>query len=264
MPDSIKLGDLNISVDRKAIKNIHLSVYPPDGRVHISAPERFDLDALRVYAIGRLSWIEKQRKELRSQPRETPRQYVTRESHYFAGQRYLLEVNEVEGARPQVQCDGKKLRMLVPFDFTTERRKKLLESFYREYLKREIPKIIDRHEPVMNVLVAEFRIRRMKTKWGSCNIEARRIWLNLELARKPPECLEYLVVHEMVHLLERHHSARFVELDGPVFAWVGGGCGNYLIGCRWCMWSGGIDPYYYPLSPICALCLRSARWQRLR
>ncbi len=212
MADTITLGELEISVDRKAIKNIHLSVYPPDGRVHLSAPERFDLDALRVYTIGRLDWIEKQRRELRSQARETPRQYITRESHYFAGQRYLLEVEEKQGARPRVQCHGKQLKMLVPLNFATERRRSLLERFYREYLKREIPKIIERYEPVMDVSVAEFRIRRMKTKWGSCNIEARRLWLNLELARKPPECLEYLVVHEMVHLRERHHNARFMEL----------------------------------------------------
>ena len=212
MADSIKLGELDISVDRKAIKNIHLSVYPPDGRVHISAPERFGLDALRVYAIGRLGWIEKQREELRSQPRETPREFITRESHYFAGQRYLLKVEEKQGARPQVQCDGKKLKMLVPPGYPTERRRTLLDRFYRDYLHREIPKIIARYEVRMGVAVAEFRVRRMKTKWGSCNIEARRIWLNLELARKPPEYLEYLVVHEMVHLLERHHNQRFVEL----------------------------------------------------
>lgn len=209
MADRIQLGKLEVTVDRKAIKNIHLSVYPPDGRVHLSAPERFGLDELRIYAIGRLGWIKKQRKELLAQARETPRDFINHESHYFRGARYLLEVREEQGARPQVQWKGKKLWMTVAPGSTTTQRKDLLDSFYRNYLKAEIPQIIARYEPLMGVSVVDFRIQRMKTKWGSCNIEARRIRLNLELARKPPECLEYLVVHEMVHLLERRHTDRF-------------------------------------------------------
>ena len=212
MGAAIQLGDLNISVDRKAIKNIHLSVYPPDGRVHISAPERFGLDELRVYAIGRLGWINKQRAELLTQPRETPRTFVDRESHYFRGQRYLLKVVEKKGARPRVRCKGKELWMHVPPGYGVAKRKGLLDLFYRSHLKSEIPRIIAAYEPRLGVRVADFRIQRMKTKWGSCNVEARRIRLNLELARKPPECLEYLVVHEMTHLLERRHTERFRAL----------------------------------------------------
>ena len=220
MKATITLGELTVSVDRKAIRNIHLSVYPPDGRVHISAPDRFDLDAVRIYAIGRLDWIHRQRKELISQARETPRDFITRESHYLAGQRYLLVMKEEIGARPRVQQKEKELWMWVPLGYATERRKSLLDSFYREYLQLKVPQLIEHYESLMGVSVAEFRIRRMRTKWGSCNIEARRIWLNLELARKPPECLEYLVVHEMVHLLERQHNARFVQLmDRFLPAW---------------------------------------------
>lgn len=222
MREVIKLNELEISVDRKAIKNIHLSVYPPNGRVHISAPERFGLDDLRVYAIGRLQWIRKQRQELMSQAREAPRDFIGRESHYFAGQRYLLEIKEIDGTRPSVTMKGKKLLMRVPPDYPTAKRRVLLEDFYRAYLKEQAPKIIAKYEPTMDVKVAEFRIRRMRTKWGSCNIDARRIWLNLELARKPPGCLEFLIVHEMVHLLERHHNARFLQLmDRFLPSWRG-------------------------------------------
>ena len=165
-----------------------------------------------LYAIGRLGWIKKQRAGIIAQPRETPRTFVDRESHYFRGQRYLLRVREEARARPRVQCKGKELWMTVPLNATTERKRKILDDFYRVHLKMEIPQIIAMYEPRMGVTVADFRIQRMKTKWGSCNIEARRIRLNLELARKPPECLEYLVVHEMVHLLERRHTARFRAL----------------------------------------------------
>ncbi|TXF89331.1 M48 family metallopeptidase [Neolewinella aurantiaca] len=215
--NKITLGELTITVDRKAIKNIHLSVYPPDGRVHISAPERFTLDALRVYAIGRLPWIERQRQELISQPRDTPRQYISRETHWWAGQRYLLDVQEQQGARPQVQSKLKELCMTVPPSYTREQRQTLLYNFYREDLKARVPALIAKYESQMGVSVAEFRVRKMRTKWGSCNIEASRIWLNVELARKPPECLEYLVVHEMVHLLERTHSRRFRSLMDKFF-----------------------------------------------
>ena len=211
MTDTITLGELTVSVDRKAIKNIHLSVYPPDGRVHISAPERFSLDALRVYAVGRLDWIKRQQRELAVQARESLREYIDRESHYFAGQRYLLRVREVEGVRPSVDCAVRELIMTVPPGFDTVRRRALLNNFYRAYLKREVPQIIARYAPRMGITVNDFRIRHMKTKWGSCNIAARRLWLNVELARKPPECLEYLVVHEMVHLLERQHNTRFAQ-----------------------------------------------------
>lgn len=222
MADTIVIGELEISVDRKAIKNIHLSVYPPDGRVHLSAPERFDLDALRVYTIGRLDWIEKQQRELRGQARETPREYINRESHYFGGQRYLLRIEEEAGSKARISTGGKELLMQVPLNCTTEQRRGLLYTHYRNHLKSAVPSLITHYEKLMGVSVAEFRIRRMKTKWGSCNIEARRIWLNLELARKPPECLEYLVVHEMVHLLERKHSNRFAQLmDRYLPSWRG-------------------------------------------
>lgn len=208
---TIALGELDISVDRKAIKNIHLSVYPPDGRVHISAPERFGLDELRVYAITRLGWINKQRKEIIGQAREAPWEYVTRESHYFRGIRYLLRVIE-EDAPPRVELQHRELCLHVRPGSGPEKRAEVLETFYRDHLRQAIPKYIARYAPLLGVTPPDFGIRKMKTKWGSCSIEAGRIWLNLELARKPPVCLEYLVVHEMVHLLERHHNARFVGL----------------------------------------------------
>lgn len=217
--DIINLGELKISVDRKAIKNIHLSVYPPDGRVHISAPERFELDELRVYAVTRIGWISKQRKQIMSQAREAPWEYISRESHYFRGVRYLLKVIE-QDASPHVEVKHRELRLFIRPDSSPEKRAEILEEFYRNHLRTAIPKHIAHYAPLLGVRSPEFGIRKMKTKWGSCSIEARRIWLNLELARKPPVCLEYLVVHEMVHLLERNHNARFVGLmDHFLPAW---------------------------------------------
>lgn len=216
---TINLGELEISVDRKAIKNIHLSVYPPDGRVHISAPERFELDELRVYAVTRIGWISKQRKQIMGQPREAPWEYITRESHYFMGIRYLLKVIE-QDAPAHVETKHRELRLFVRPGSSPEKRAEVLEEFYRNHLRTAIPKYIMHYARLIGVQPPEFGIRKMKTKWGSCSIEARRIWLNLELARKPPVCLEYLVVHEMVHLLERNHNARFVGLmDHFLPAW---------------------------------------------
>ena len=205
----IDLGNIIIDVEIKDIKNIHLSVYPPAGRVRIAAPLRMDLETIRMYAISKLSWIKKQQAKLRGQKREAPREYLTRESHYFLGKRYLLKVVETE-SKPSISIKHQTLLMQVRPAMDTKQKEMILHEWYRDQLKALVPKFIAKWEGKMGVQVAEFGIRKMKTKWGTCSQEAGRIWINLELAKKPRECLEYIVVHEMVHLLERNHNSRFV------------------------------------------------------
>lgn len=200
-----------MDVVQKDIKNLHLSVYPPNGAVKIAAPLRMNEDTIRIYAISKLSWIKKQQEKLKKQEREAPRDYVTRESHYYLGKRYLLKVVDAETAQ-RVILKHNSLELHVKTGTSTEKRQVLLDDWYREKIKELIPAYIAKWEKIMKVKVNEFGIRKMKTKWGTCNIEKKRIWLNLELAKKPKECIEYIVVHEMVHLLERNHNERFLGL----------------------------------------------------
>jgi predicted metal-dependent hydrolase len=211
MVTRVDIGDIGVDVVLKEIKNIHLSVYPPTGRVRISAPSHMNIDTIRVYAISRLGWIKKQQNKLRGQERETPREYLNRESHYFRGKRYLLKIVESEGPSSVKLQHGSILLHIRP-DAGQEKKQSILDEWYRKQLKVTIPDLIAMWEKRIGVRVNEFGVRKMKTKWGTCNPEARRIWVNLELAKKPQECLEYIVVHEMVHLLERHHNERFVSL----------------------------------------------------
>jgi len=207
--EQLRLGELIIDVEQKDIKNIHLSVYPPVGKVRIAAPLRMDLDTIRVYALSKLNWIRKQQEKFRGQDREAPREFLNRESHYFRGKRYLLQVIEVD-APPRVELKHSTLLLFVRPATTLEKRQTIIEEWYRAQLKMLVPELIEKWEKKLNIKVNEFGIKKMKTKWGTCNREAQRIWFNLELAKKPPECLEYIVVHEMVHLLERYHNDRFI------------------------------------------------------
>jgi predicted metal-dependent hydrolase len=207
----VKLGDITADVVLKDIKNVHLSVYPPVGKVRISAPLRMSLDTIRVFAISKLAWIKQQQKKLQEQERETPREYLDRESHYVWGKRYLLTVTESDQV-PEVEL--KHTRMLLRVRPGTDDTKKqaIIEEWYREQLKHAVPPVIAKWEPLLGVKVARIFVQRMKTKWGSCSPGTQNIRLNTDLAKKPRECLEYLVVHEMVHLLEPTHNARFVAL----------------------------------------------------
>jgi predicted metal-dependent hydrolase len=209
MAVELDLGETVVEVVQKDIKHIHLSVYPPSGRVRIAAPLRMDIATIRVYAISKLSWIRKQQAKLLAQARETPRDFVDRESHYFLGKRYLLEIVEQHLA-PTVVLEPSKLVLIVRPGTPVARRKEVLDAWYRAQLKALMPGLIAKWEPLMGVQVHEFAVKRMRTKWGTCNPDAARIWVNLELAKKPLNCLEYIVVHEMVHLLERKHNARFI------------------------------------------------------
>lgn len=211
MVAQIKLGDIDVDVVLKDIKNIHLSVYPPTGRVRISAPLRMDLDTIRVFAITKLGWIKNQQKKLRGQERETEREYLDRESHYVWGKRYLLKVVEKDVA-PAVELKHNKMILLIRPSTSHERKQAILDGWYREKLKDVASTLIAKWEPLMEVEVERFFVRRMKTKWGSCRPESKSIRLNTDLAKKPPELLEYIIVHEMVHLLERKHNDRFTTL----------------------------------------------------
>ncbi len=211
METQIELGDITVDVVLKDIKNIHLSVYPPTGRVRISAPSWMSLDTIRVFAISKLGWIRQQQRKLREQERETPREYLDRESHYVWGDRYLLETLEVNAA-PSVELQKSRLLLRVRPGTGALKKQAIVEEWYREQLKQAIPPLIAKWEPLLGVSVARFFVQRMKTRWGSCNPRAGNIRLNTELAKKPPVCLEYIVVHEMAHLLEPTHNARFVAL----------------------------------------------------
>jgi predicted metal-dependent hydrolase len=211
MQTRIQLGDIGVDVVRKDIKNVHLSVHPPTGRVRIAAPERMSLDTVRVFAIAKLPWIKKQQRKLREQERETPREYIDRESHYVWGKRYLLKV--VEGDRPaSVELNHGRMILCVRRGADKAKRKAIVEEWHREQLRRAVPPLIEKWERLMGVRVRRFFVQRMKTKWGSCNDQAGSIRLNTDLARKPRECLEYIVVHEMAHLLEPTHNDRFLVL----------------------------------------------------
>ncbi len=209
--DSIRLGDLIIEVELKDIKNIHLSVFPPLGRVHISAPRRMDLDTIRVFALSKLKWIKKQQEAFQKQERETAREYLTRESHYYLGQRYLLKLIERD-ATPKIVLTKREIRMYLRPETSQEKKQELLNEWYRSELKRIVPPLIERWEIKIGVKAKEFGIKKMRTKWGTCNPGAGRIWLNLELAKKPLSCLEYIIVHELVHLKEKHHDQNFTSL----------------------------------------------------
>jgi predicted metal-dependent hydrolase len=189
---------------------MHLAVYPPTGRVRIAVPLRIDDEAVRLFVITKLSWIRQQQRKFAGQERQTPREYVNRESHYFFGSRYLLKVIEHD-APPKVLLKGKTyIEMYVRPNTTAKQRQTLMNEWYRKELKKLLPPMVQKWENILSVQVDEWGIKQMKTKWGTCNIEAKRVWINLELAKKPLHCLEYILVHEMIHLLERHHNDRFL------------------------------------------------------
>lgn len=211
MAARIDLGGIAVDVVFKDIKNVHLGVYPPAGHVRISAPARMNLDTIRIFAISKLGWIKQQQKKLREQERETPREYLNRESHYVWGERYLLKMVE-EDAPPTVELQHSRILLRVRPETSDEKKRAILAQWYREQIKACVPALIARWQPLIGVKVERFFIQQMKTKWGGCNPRNYSIRLNTDLGRKPLECLEYIVVHEMTHLLEPTHNARFVAL----------------------------------------------------
>src|SRR5579884_4176913 len=206
----ITVNDLVVDVVRKDIKHLHLAVYPPAGRVRVAAPLRVNDEAVRLFTISRMGWIKRQQAKFEAQERQSPREYVSGESHYYQGHRYLLHVTDRNGPSAIIIRNNKTLELFARPGSTSHQRERILTTWYRRRLKEEAAPLIAKWEAIIGVQVAEWGIKQMKTRWGTCNIEARRIWLNLELIKKPVHCLEYIIVHELVHLLERHHNERFI------------------------------------------------------
>lgn len=211
MITQVQLGDIAVEVVKKDIKNVHLSVHPPTGKVRISAPLRMKIETIRVFAISKLGWIKQQQEKLRGQEREPPREYLDRESHYFWGKRYLLRVVEDEEA-PAVELKHNTMLLRVRPGSSEHKKREVLDEWYRSQIRLAAPPLIAKWEPLLGVQLAGYVVRKMKTKWGSCSPGPKTIRLNTELVKKPPECLEYILVHEMVHLLEPTHNSRFVAL----------------------------------------------------
>ena len=213
MTHTIQLGELSIRVTKKEIKNVHLSVHPPDGRVTLTAPSSTRLEVARAYAISRLGWIRRQQAQLRSQARETPRRFLERESHYLWGRRHLLSV-VFRDAKPSVALDHKRITLTVRPGSDSAKRAAIIHEWHKSLLHEAVPPLIKKWEPKLKVKVTGYFLQRMKTKWGSCNHRQGHIRLNTELVKKPKDLLEYVIVHEMVHLLEPTHSERFIEILG--------------------------------------------------
>ena len=208
----LTVSGIKVEVVRKDIKNLHLGVYPPHGRVRVAAPLVIGDEAVRLAVIDKLGWIRRQRAKFAEQPRQSQREMLNGESHYFLGQRYRLRVHE-QDAPARVAVRGiASLDLFVRPGTSAAQREAVLLRWHREQLKALIPPLLEKWQPILGVQVADWGIKKMKTKWGSCNPASRRVWFNLELAKKPVQCLEYIVVHELVHLLERHHNDRFAGL----------------------------------------------------
>lgn len=211
MLDMLHLGGMQAEVTRKAIKHVHLSVLPPVGKVRVAAPQGMPLDTIRLFLVSKLPWIRSQQRKLRAQERETPREFLNKESHYLWGKRYLLEITHADAA-PEVSLGPRKLHLQVRADADQARCEEVLDGWYRQQLRNAVPALLDKWEPLLGVKASRFFVQRMKTKWGSCTPASGYIRLNTDLAKKPFECLEYIVVHELVHLLEPTHNARFSAL----------------------------------------------------
>lgn len=212
----LQIGNVRIAVTKKNIKNMYIRVLPPDGKVQITAPQSAGNDAIRMFAVSRISWIKKQRANFEAQARQTKRQYVTGESYYVWGRRYRLDV-QYSNIRNAVSLKGERLILQVRSESTPEQREHVLNDWYREQLKSKLPEVIQKCERVVGVHASEWKVKNMRTKWGTCNIDRKRIWINLQLAKKTPECLAYVVTHELVHLLERNHNELFQKYMDAFF-----------------------------------------------
>lgn len=207
----IQIKDLQVEIVRKDIKHLHLGVYPPDGKIRVAAPLRVNNETVRLAVISKLAWIKQQQAKFQNQPRQSEREMVTNESHDFLGKRYRLRIVPTDG-KPQVMRQWLFLVLYVKPNTTQKQRQKILQTWHRQELKRLIGELLKTWQPRLNLYVAQWGVRRMKTRWGSCYPTAQRIWLNLELVKKPVHCIEYVLVHELVHLRYRKHDHHFYDL----------------------------------------------------
>ena len=205
---NLNVGGIDISAEKKQIKNMYIRVIPPGGKVKIIAPVSATEDAIRMFAVSRIAWIKKQRQKFVEQPRQTERRYVTGESYYLWGKRYRLDV-VYSNVRNDISISGQRIVLQVRKDSTPQQRANVMDEWYREELKNAIPPVFEKCERLVGVKAKEWQVKNMRTKWGTCNIQAKRIWLNLQLAKKTPECLEYVIIHELVHLFEKSHNDTF-------------------------------------------------------
>jgi hypothetical protein len=206
------LPDFEVRIVKKNIKNIHLGVYPPQGRVRIAVPTKTTDETIKALLTSKMPWINKQKVRFEKQERQTKREFVSGESHYFMGNRYLLNIINTNST-PKVEIKRKThIDMYVKPGTSREKRERILNNFYRSELKKQIPILSSKWEKITKIHAKEYRIKRMKTKWGACSQKNQRIWINLELAKKPLHCLEYIIVHELAHLVEKNHTAKFKRL----------------------------------------------------
>jgi predicted metal-dependent hydrolase len=219
MQTQIEIGGISLDVIFKDIKNVHLSVHPPTGRVRIAAPSRMSLESIRLFGISKIGWIKKHQGQFQRQPRETPREYIERESHYVWGRRYLLRINE-DGSKPAVSLGGRALELTVPKGSPFGIREEALMEWYRAELRERAASVLTKWAKRLNVDLRHFYIQRMKTKWGSSSPSRRTVRLNLELAKFPPECLDYVALHEIAHFVSPDHGREFLALlDGQMPGW---------------------------------------------
>jgi predicted metal-dependent hydrolase len=208
----ITVCGVRVTVVRKAIKNLHLGVYPPHGRVRVAAPLTVSEEAVRLAVVGKLGWIKRQRARFEAQPRQSRRELVNGESHYFLGRRCRLQVHHRKGPSWAALRGKTVIDLFVRPGATAEERDRILQRWYRAELKALVPPLLEKWQRALGVQAVAWGIKKMKTKWGSCTIDARRLWINLELIKKPVRCLEYIAIHELMHLRERHHGNAFIKL----------------------------------------------------
>ena len=208
----IRVSGMVVQVVRKNIKNLHLGVYPPNGRVRVAAPLNVNNEAVRLAVTGKIGWIKKHQARFRAQSRQSGREMVSGESHYYLGHRYRLRVIYGDAVPRALVCNKNTIELYARPGATTERRKQILQDWYRRQLQELIPSLVHKWQVALGVQILECRIKQMKTRWGSCNYKARRIWLNLELVKKPILCLEYIIVHELTHLVEHNHNDCFISI----------------------------------------------------
>ena len=219
MSTTIQVGEVPIDITLKDVRNVHLSVHPPDGRVTLVAPASTRLDVARAYAISKLAWIRQQQQQFTTQARENPRQFIERESHYLWGRRYLLSV-VTHSAKPQLELGHKRITLYVRPDADNARRAEIFHTWHKSLLHEAVPPLIEKWEAKLGVEVSRYFLQRMKTKWGSCNYQEKNVRLNTELVKKPKDLLEYVIVHELAHLIEPTHSDRFIAvLNAHYPAW---------------------------------------------
>lgn len=205
----LQVNNVDIDVVKKNIKNIHLAVYPPDAKVRISAPFGYDDETIKLFAVSKWAWIKDNIETVKNQTRIPPKDYISGESHYLFGKRYMLKV--VEGKKSSIDKEGvNKLIMTVRKNATKDSKKRLMESWYRKQLTDKLNVLIPKWEETTGLQISSWQIKKMKTRWGSCNIARRSINLNLELAKRQPKEIEYVILHELSHLVERTHNQRFI------------------------------------------------------